>query len=317
MSGFYLNSENQIDNKNVPDEFVEITTELRLHRKQVRGLLAKIVHEFCNEEQDAEIGEIMEYALMSGETYYRSFFSKIIGETLGLNTAKSLFVGEIIEMIHHHSVMQNNLPEFDNDDFRHSRQTCHRKYGTSKTIIASNALNALTYQFITNNEKVKISKSMRCDIVSVISKYIGKDGICGGQMMSVCNKSKIMYSDEMTRLKKLNQSVLLNAALDCLFLMSDCSAKEKKAIKNYSNGICSMFNIYDKIQNKDLNKDELLESAKLLQEQTVSSLNIFGDRAKKMINFARYYFFCLQKHCYKNTSNIEIVNGAVETASVS
>ena len=248
MSGFYLNSENQIDNQNVPDEFVEITTELRLHRKQVRGLLAKIVHDFCNEEQDAEIGEIMEYALMSGETYYRSFFARIVGEALGLSVAKSLFVGEIIEMIHHYSTMQNNLPEFDNDDFRHSRQTCHRKYGASKTIIASNALDAMIYQFITNCDKVKISKSMRCDLVSVVSKYSGKDGICGGQMMSFCNKNKPMYSDEMTRLKKLKQSVLLNAAIDCLFLLSDCSAKEKKAIKTFSNGICSMFNIYDKMQ---------------------------------------------------------------------
>ena len=315
MSGFYLNSENQIDNQNVPDEFVEITTELRLHRKQVRGLLAKIVHEFCNEEQDAEIGEIMEYALMSGETYYRSFFARIVGEALGLSSAKSLFIGEIIEMVHHYSTMQNNLPEFDNDDFRHSRQTCHKKYGASKTIIASNALDAMIYQFITNCDKVKISKSTRCDLVSVISKYSGKDGICGGQMMSLCNKNKPMYSDEMTRLKKLKQSVLLNAAIDCLFLLSDCSAKEKKAIKTFSNCICSMFNIYDKMQNRELNKEELLESAELLRDQIVSSLGIFDDRAKKMICFARYYFFCLQKQSYKNTSNIEIVKSEAETAS--
>lgn len=315
MSGFYLNSENQIDNQNIPDEFVEITTELRLHRKQVRGQLAKIVHEFCNEEQDAEIGEIMEYALMSGETYYRSFFARIVGEALGLSTAKSLFIGEIIEMVHHYSTMQNNLPEFDNDDFRHSRQTCHRKYGASKTIIASNALNAMIYQFITNCDKVKISKSTRCDLVSVISKYSGKDGICGGQMMSLCNKNKLMYSDEVTRLKKLKQSVLLNAAIDCLFLLSDCSAKEKKSIKTFSNGVCSMFNIYDKMQNKDANKEELLESAELLRDQIVSSLKIFDERAKKMITFARYYYFCLQKQSYKDTSNIEIVKSDAETTS--
>ena len=134
-------------------------------------------------------------------------------------------------------------------------------------------------------------------------------------MMSLCNKNKPMYSDEMTRLKKLKQSVLLNAAIDCLFLLSDCSAKEKKAIKTFSNCICSMFNVYDKMQNRELNKEELLESAELLRDQIVSSLGIFDERAKKMITFARYYHFCLQKQSYKDASNIEIVKSDAETAS--
>ena len=61
--------------------------------------------------------------------------------------------------------------------------------------------------------------------------------------------------------------------------------------------------------------EELLESAELLRDQIVSSLNVFEDRAKKMISFARYYFFCLQKQSYKDASNIEIVKSDAETAS--
>ena len=76
-----------------------------------------------------------------------------------------------------------------------------------------------------------------------------------------------------------------------------------------------MFNVYDKMQNRELNKEELLESAELLRDQIVSSLNIFDERAKKMITFARYYHFCLQKQSYKDASNIEIVKSEAEIAS--
>ena len=317
----FINSTNNIDNVNIPDEFIEITSLLKLHKKNMRKQVLGILHQNFNndcEESKRQLMDIMEYSLSSNEDYYRSFFVRILGESLELNKPKTTFIGAIIEMLHSYVIMQNAMPDFENDDFQFNHQTCHKKFGNAETIIALNALINFIMETITSTNLIKINDSDRCNLVKIISKYSGKDGISSGQMMKIIlkKKQKKNSQDENTRIKKLKINSLFNAGAECVQLLTNTSSKQNISIKNYINNLCNLINIYNEITTNCCceNNSALIERIKLLTSQGCDSVLMFQNNSK-LVSFIKYNGYRIKKTIDNNTSSRPIiaVNSKIET----
>ena len=305
-----------IDNIYVPDEFAEITSLLRLHRREVQTKILKLLdfNEDC-EESKKQLMEIIRYAISFGGRHYRSFFVRILGESFEINKPRILFIGAIIEMLHSYILMQNEMPDIENNDYRCDKMTCHRKFGNAKTMIASNALITLIMDLLANNKSVKIDGDTRCKLVSIVTKYSGKDGVSGGQMMNIILKRKQNHSqDEETRIRKLKINSLFNAGAECIEILAGTSVAQNLAIKSYINNICNLINIYDEfIKNKEGNLNELLKRAKLFTLQGSASVAKLPNN-KNFISFIRYNKYCIEKllNC-GNSSGPVIVQSDIAT----
>lgn len=301
----YNSRESEIDNQNIPDKFVEITSLLKLHRKNVRKKILKILHQNFNEEDDDSeklLMEIIEYSIFLDNKYYCSFFTGLLCEMLNINKSESLFIGSIIEMMSSYITMQNAMPDIENDDFICDKLSCHKKFGNANTIIASNSLLPLIFKVISTNDSIKIDKATRCEFIEIISKYSGKDGVCGGQMMKMMLKKRKSYQDELTRINRLKISALFYAGAECVELLSGCNKKKRMFIRNYINNFCNLIYIYNTINSKTLSKENILSKAELLMEQAVDSIKGIGDNCEKLINFAEYYCYCIEKLLETNNS---------------
>ena len=111
------------DDQHLPKDLIEIYEMIKLRKKKIRANINTIINEQFNDETE-KIGEIIRYATLSGETYYRSFLVEIIGNLLNVPKPKQRFIGTMLEFLHTAELMQNSLPEIDNDIFRHHSLSC-------------------------------------------------------------------------------------------------------------------------------------------------------------------------------------------------
>ena len=305
----YYDRDDNIDNINVPDKFVEITTLLRLHQKNIRKKIVKMIYKSFDEDcEDSkkQIMDIIEYAIFSGGKHYRSFFVELLGRMFNLNLAKTLFVGAIIEMVHHYIIMQNAMPEFENNDYRHNRESCHKKFGNAQTIIASNALYSLIMEIITDDKSVNFSNEIRCQLVKIIAKASGKDGVIGGQMMKLISKTQKTRQDEEVRINKLKMHSLFQAGAECIMLISGVSDKQGKYVKEYINNLCNLISIYDNVYLDNEDSNLLMARAKLLCNQGVKNAKKI-ENSDLLIDFIEYNYYCINQLYEKQKNNKPIV----------
>lgn len=295
----YYDLDDNIDNQNIPDEFIEITSLLKVHKKNVRKKMLKLLHQNFNEDcEDSkkQLMDIMEYAIFSGGKHYRSFFVELLGKMFDINLAKSLFVGSIIEMMHNYIIMQTAMPELENDDYRHNRESCHKKFGSAQTIVASNTLYSLIMEIITSNGSVKLNNDIRCQIVKIIAKYSGKDGIGGGQMMKLLFKKKQLENDEKTRIRKLKINSLFLAGAECIEIIANVNEKQKQSLKTYISNLCNLMNTYEEIYKTEDEGtiNELLNKSKMFCEQGKKSISKI-ENSNLLVSFLQYNNYCIEK----------------------
>ena len=285
-----LHGENDtIDNINIPDDLIEISSLLKLNRKKVRANMLKLLNnsfdEDC-EDSKKELLEVMRYSVFLGGKYYRSFFISILGEAFDINKQKIIFTSSIIELLHCYILMQNAMPDVENEDYRNNHPTCHKKFGNTKTIISANALISLIIENITNSQL--FNNDEKCKIISIITKHNGKDGVSCGQIMKYILKKKDNHTnDEETRIRKLKFDALFNAGFECLSTFKTISETQSRAIKNYINNFCNLTDIYRDIHAGKQNINELFERSKLCCKQAIKSVSKIKNN-KNLINFIKY-----------------------------
>ena len=314
MDNICYDTTGEIDNKNIPDEFIEITSLMRLRKKKMKGNLAKIVHSEFDDFN--ELSEIIEYALMSGRSYYHSFFTEIIGETCGVSEGKRRFLGSMFEMMYNYFEMQNNVSELDNIEYRNSKPTCQKKYGVGKTIVASNAILSLIYKLITDSDVIKLSSKDRCKIISILTKYSGKNGLAGGQILNIISKNKKLYDDELTRMQRLKISSLFFAIFECIEVLSEMNDKQKKGLKTYVENFCHLLEIYEKIKQNDKSTiDGLIKRAEIIKNQSIKAIKNIGIDNKKLNDFINYNHYILNKVA-KDLNKTDTITSNIENNHV-
>ena len=292
MDTIYCNNSNQIDNNNIPDEFVEITSLMRLRNRKMKGNLAKIIHtEFENNNEF--LAEIIENAVMSGNNYYISFFTEILGESCNVGEAKRRFIGAILEMLNIHFEIQDCITNIDEYNDKNEQNICRfvNKYGYSKSIIASNTILSFVFQILSNSAFIKLSRRNRCELIEIITKHIGKDGIEEGQMLKILCKNKQAYEDEKTRINKLKISSLYLASSEIIEKFAEnLTERQIQSIKNYVNNLYNVFDIYKKIKTEtNENKIEgLLKRLEIVKKQANKQAINAGRNHGKLVDFINY-----------------------------
>lgn len=306
MDGLFYYYKSKIDNQEMPKNLIDISSLINTRIKSIKSNLAKMV--YAEFEENQEILDVALYTLLSGKTYYRSFFIEILGEAFGVSKGNRRFIGTILEIMHNSIIMENCFPEIDNIDYRHDNLACHRKYGQIKTMIVANILNAWCYQLISSYKSVNISNDKRCEIIHILSKLVGKSGDYGNQMMKIILKNRgVIYKDEIIRITKQDLSSLFTAGAECIFILSNINNYEKQQIKLYLTNLFHLFEIYNNVTNSiNISDDNILEQAKIIKQQAIISIdNIINNNKKNKKVISEYSFQKMKDFVEYNYYNIK------------
>lgn len=132
--------------------------------------------------------DAMNYSLEAGGKRIRPVLVYAFCEACGGDYKKVTAPACAIEMIHTFSLIHDDLPAMDNDDFRRGKPSCHKKFGEAEAILAGDALALLPFEIISGDERLSADEKVK--IISVLSKASGKSGMVGGQIIDMENERR-------------------------------------------------------------------------------------------------------------------------------
>ncbi len=202
----------------------------------------------AKENEQAVIMEAMEYSLMAGGKRLRPMLMKETYELFGGDTKLVEPFMTALEMIHTYSLVHDDLPAMDNDDYRRGRKTTHVVYGEAMGILAGDAL--LNFAFETASkafdmfpdESFKIGKA-----IQVLAGKAGVFGMIGGQVIDVESAGKSVSKEILDVIYELKTGALIESAMMIGAILAGASMDEIAKVEKIASDVGKAFQIQDDI----------------------------------------------------------------------
>ncbi|MBP7653040.1 polyprenyl synthetase family protein, partial [Candidatus Dependentiae bacterium] len=182
----------------------------------------------CSNEDISIIFESMRYSVLAGGKRLRPLLVLLTAETFGglKGLKKALPASCAIEMIHTYSLIHDDLPCMDNDDYRRGKLTNHKKFGENIAVLAGDGLLTLAFYVISKYSDVKLSSKL----IEVLAYNSGVSGMLGGQTLDVILENKNINEIEVVNKIHLKKTAAL---IKCSILMGAICAEvsEKDVLK--------------------------------------------------------------------------------------
>ncbi|MGL5376920.1 MAG: polyprenyl synthetase family protein [Cetobacterium sp.] len=220
---------------------------LKTYLESRRKLIDSNIELYLNKlNYPSVIAEGMKYSVLNGGKRLRPILLLMVLELYGKNLELGLPIGIAIELIHSYSLVHDDLPALDNDEYRRGKLTTHKKYGEAEAILIGDAL--LTHSFsIVADETKGISAEKLIKIIAMISNYSGINGMIGGQMVDIESEKKKVSLQTLEYIHKNKTGKLLKLPVEIGAIISDSTEAEYKALEKYSESIGLAFQIKDDI----------------------------------------------------------------------
>ena len=177
---------------------------------QVREQVLSNIESVIGQSNSIEIA--MNYSALSKSKMIRAALIFASAESnKDLKKESILTLATAIELIHTYSLIHDDLPSMDDDDFRRGKQSNHIKLGEANAILAGDALQALAYEIIVNDSN--LSSDLKVEAVSLLTKACGKNGMVHGQSLDIENESKKIDKSYIEKIHMLKTGMLIQCAV--------------------------------------------------------------------------------------------------------
>ncbi len=181
----------------------------RQYRAFIEAYLADFYSQF-QEEPQQRLLEAMRYSLLAGGKRLRPIFAVEFCRMCGGDWHKAAPFAAAVEMIHTYSLIHDDLPCMDNDDFRRGRPTNHKVYGEALAVLAGDAL--LTDAFALAAEAEVSDRTQLALAIGVLANCAGSLGMVGGQVLDIMSEQRECSEQEILDIQTRKTGALINAA---------------------------------------------------------------------------------------------------------
>lgn len=188
-------------------------------------------------EPQSKLFEAMEYSLLAGGKRLRPVLAFEFCRMCGSDWRKAAPFAAAIEMIHTYSLIHDDLPSMDNDDFRRGRPTNHKVYGEAMAILAGDAL--LTDAFCV------ASTSGHAEGIAVLAECAGSLGMVGGQVLDIMSEERVLTEQEVIDIQTRKTGALINAACVTGVMAGGGSEDQIAAAGTFAGALGMAFQIRD------------------------------------------------------------------------
>lgn len=232
------------------------------------------------------ISKGMEYAILNGGKRLRPILLFITLELLGVDIKKGIKSAIALEMIHSYSLVHDDLPALDNDDYRRGKLTTHKVFGEAQGILIGDSL--LTYAFYMLSQKNLnlLSAEQIVNIISKTAEYSGINGMIGGQIVDVESENKKIDFETLKYIHTHKTGKLLKLPIEIACITANVEDNVKEVLEEYAELIGLAFQVKDDILDVEGTFEDLgkpIGSDEHLHKATYPS--IFGmENSKEILN---------------------------------
>ena len=212
------------------------------YRAYIEEFLRNYYAQFGAEPQKP-LFEAMEYSLLAGGKRLRPVLAFEFCRMCGADWKKAAPFAAAVEMIHTYSLIHDDLPAMDNDDFRRGRPTNHKVFGEAMAILAGDAL--LTDAFgVAALAEVESAKDVR-DAMGILSECAGSRGMVGGQVLDIMSEERELTEQEVLDIQSRKTGCLIRAACALGAIAGGASEAQFDAACQFAAGLGLAFQIRD------------------------------------------------------------------------
>lgn len=260
----------------------------------------------------AAIYKAVRYSVFAGGKRIRPILCLAAVEAVGGDMAPAMPVACALELIHTYSLIHDDLPAMDNDDFRRGKLTCHKVFGEDIAILAGDALLTEAFVLLSRAEKVRLPAERRLAVIQEIAQAAGISGMIGGQTLDVVSGKSVPDENTLYEIHRRKTGALIIAAVKSGAIVSNAREDKIQALAKYGINVGLAFQIADDILNvegdrelmgketgSDAVRDKLtypslmgVDAAKekltKYVDAAIASLSDFDERARPLLVIARY-----------------------------
>ncbi len=272
---------------------------LKQKRVAIESALDKLLH--SPRKYPPIIHQAMRYAVFGKGKRLRPVLLIAAAEACGGKASDVLPAACAIEMIHSYSLIHDDLPAIDDDDYRRGKLSCHKKFGEAMAILAGDALLTRAFEVLSRMRFPK-DGALQAKVIARITQAIGTEGMLGGQVEDIQFPGSRTQAQTKKRLAYIHShktGALISVALKVGAILAGASRGELKALDKYGRNFGLAFQItddmLDKKEKKELTYPRIYglkgsrERVKSLVKDAKLQLKIFGKKGEILKELIDYF----------------------------
>jgi farnesyl diphosphate synthase len=260
---------------------------------------------------EARVYEAMRYSALAPGKRLRPLLVLAGSQLFGVAQTSALQVAAAIEMVHAYSLIHDDLPAMDNSDLRRGRPTCHKAFDDATAVLAGDGLLTMAFELLAQPD-THGDPAVRCELVSALASAAGAAGMVGGQMIDLIAETRTLDIGQITRLQRMKTGALIAFSCEAGAILAKAPHELRTALRGYAHDLGLAFQIADDLLDVEGSAEETGKpvgadaaagkatfvsilgverargQARVLVDQAVAHLDLFGQRAELLRQVARF-----------------------------
>ena len=203
------------------------------------------------------IAKGMEYAVLNGGKRLRPFLLFVTLELLNEDINKGVKSAIALEMIHSYSLVHDDLPALDNDDYRRGKLTTHKVFGEAEGILIGDSLLTHAFYVLSQKNLEFLSSEQIVNIISKTSEYAGINGMIGGQMIDIQSEDKKIDLETLKYIHSHKTGKLIRLPIEIACIIANLEKEKREVLEEYADLIGIAFQVKDDILDVEGNFEDL------------------------------------------------------------
>jgi geranylgeranyl diphosphate synthase type II len=218
-------------------------------------------------QTDNPLTEMMRYALCGGGKRIRPRLTLYVAELFGAPIETACTPACAIEIVHTYSLIHDDLPCMDDDDFRRGLPTLHKKFGEAEAVLTGDLLLTLAFELLATAPG--LTDRQRTQLVQVLAQGSGGEGMVGGQLLDIQAKGKPHDLAELQTIHQKKTGALITAAVLAGGIVGHASKEQLALLQQFGQKIGLAFQITDDLLDKE-------------EEDNATYLHLMGEEATSL-----------------------------------
>jgi geranylgeranyl diphosphate synthase, type II len=189
--------------------------------------------------------EAMAYSVLNGGKRIRAMLVYLSAEAMGMDLSAADTAAAAVELVHAYSLVHDDLPAMDNDDFRRGKPSCHIAFDEATAILAGDALQALGFQVLA--EDSSLAAEVRMQMVSELARAIGGTGMVAGQVLDLAGETSRFDEPALEQMHHLKTGALISLSVKFGGMVANASEKDLRILADFGATLGLAFQVQDDI----------------------------------------------------------------------
>ena len=247
---------------------------------------------FSSKKNKSHLSQSMKYGVFSGGKRFRSTIIVNTGKIFNISYKKLIALGAVVECIHSYSLIHDDLPAMDDDDYRRGKLSMHKKFNEFTAILTGNSLLTLAFEIL-SSKNLKFSSKIKNELIRSLAIYSGHLGLAGGQYFDLTYENKKISKKKIIEMQENKTGKLFAFCCESAGIIKGLNSKKKNVLKKIGLDIGLLFQITDdlidykgdsKIAGKLTRKDKIKGKQTLVDFMGYKKTLFFAKNLKNKIN---------------------------------